>query len=144
MNDLLQHSLVLNFSGVPNGLSVKVKLNLISDTYLGNMEKFVFNSYIYTYIYIYIYIYIYTFIYTNIYIYIYLYIYTYMYTYDIYIYIFIYIYIHIYIYTFIYTTFRHSPPSVSRGYFLKRCIRRRWMQKGYAKYGLFLCPVITW
>ena len=141
MNDLLQHSLVLNFSGVPNGLSVKVKLNLISDTYLGNMEKFVFNSYIYTYIYIYIYIYIplYTQIYTFIYIYIYIHICIHM----IYIYIFIYIYIHIYIYTFIYTTFRHSPPSVSRGYFLKRCIRRRWMQKGYAKYGLFLCPVIT-
>ena len=123
MNDLLQHSLVLNFSGVPNGLSVKVKLNLISDTYLGNMEKFVFNSYIYTYIYIYIYIYIplYTQIYTFIYIYIYIHICIHM----IYIYIFIYIYIHIYIYTFIYTTFRHSPPSVSRGYFLKRCIRRR-------------------
>ena len=135
MNDLLQHSLVLNFSGVPNGLSVKVKLNLISDTYLGNMEKFVFNSYIYTYIYIYLYIHKYIHLYIFIYIYIYVYIW--------YIYIFIYIYIHIYIYTFIYTTFRHSPPSVSRGYFLKRCIRRRWMQKGYAKYGLFLCPVIT-
>ena len=137
MHDLLQHSLVLNFSGVPNGLSVKVKLNLISDTYLGNMEKFVFNSYIYTYIYIYIYLYIHKYIHLYIFIYIYIYVYIW------YIYIFIYIYIHIYIYTFIYTTFRHSPPSVSRGYFLKRCIRRRWMQKGYAKYGLFLCPVIT-
>ena len=57
VDDLLQHSFVLNFSGVPNGLSVKVKLNTISDTYLRNMEKFVFNSYIYVPLYI-LYIYI--------------------------------------------------------------------------------------